>query len=425
MDVVRQFVEHERVRHPHSVAPAAQRTTAPNQLSALQASAGNAAVTALLTAHQPTIQRKEVTNDGELTGAKDWTTRDREGNTERWKAACLTNLKAVDSSQYVKVVERRDFYKWFYEHTAALGYTTRWALAARLVANGAHEIADMDVEHRLANLQLNMANVELQGVMREGNQVIFDNVLPKLKALLDRGPVTGAEALQWDMKTLAEEQALVQPLYDRMDPQTFDQLDYIARKKRFARVGVWISDADEVAAGAANRAGTVPAFNSGDLSKAEDRWKYGMELGNQFAPTATGYRPGKDTMPVPGKGYSDGSELAKVDTRAHLHELDAWLNPNRWRHDPDDAGENVDAIIDKLTPFEKSMIVKDKSADGWSYSNRFGWLLSIPESTVRKAIPSGPASAAADIAKFMINWRMAHWSAEKAAKERKSEDLYD
>ena len=100
---------------------------------------------------------------------------------------------------------------WFYEYTTALGYSTRWALAAYIVANGAHQIADMDEEHELANDLLGMANVELQGAMREGNQVIFDNVLPKLKKLFDGGQLNGKSALEWDMKVLAEEQTSIQP----------------------------------------------------------------------------------------------------------------------------------------------------------------------------------------------------------------------
>jgi hypothetical protein len=78
------------------------------------------------------LQRKEVA-EGEIRGPQDWTRHDREPNSSRWQGACLFNLKAADSSQYVKVVERRDFYKWFYEYSVSLGYNTRWALAAHLV----------------------------------------------------------------------------------------------------------------------------------------------------------------------------------------------------------------------------------------------------------------------------------------------------
>ena len=42
-------------------------------------------------------------------------------------------------------------------------------------------------------------------MMRIGNQVIFDNVFPKLKEL-SNAPLTGQAAVDWDIQTLAEEQ---------------------------------------------------------------------------------------------------------------------------------------------------------------------------------------------------------------------------
>src|SRR5439155_26302363 len=133
------------------------------------------------------------------------------------------NRNAVYSSQSRRIVERRDFYKWFYEYIVARGYTTRWPLAAWIVANGAHQVSDMDESHSVANETIGLAGVELQGAMREGNQIIFDNVLPKLKQLLDGGPLTGRAAMQWDMQVLAEEQTLGQPMYARMSQQARDQ----------------------------------------------------------------------------------------------------------------------------------------------------------------------------------------------------------
>src|SRR5262249_27852495 len=143
----------------------------------------------------------------------------------------------ADSSQYERIPERRDFYWWFYEYTASRGWETKWPLAAAIVANGAYQIAYMDTDHDWANETLDLASVELQGTMRRGNQVIFDNVLPKLKKLVDGGPLRGHAALEWDMRVLAEEQTLVQPMYDQMSSKAFEQLDYIARKKRFAGLG--------------------------------------------------------------------------------------------------------------------------------------------------------------------------------------------
>lgn len=338
------------------------------------------------------VRRKELPEDTAL-GAQDWTTADRVGNKQRWQDACKANLNAVDSSQYARVEERRDFYKWFYEYTSSLGYTTRWALAAHIVATGAEQIADMDVEHAVANKRLDLANVELQGAMREGNQVIFDNVLPKLKRLLDGGRLTGRAALQWDMQVLAEEQALVQAMYSRLSKETKDELDYIARKKRFAGFGAWWSDEDKVKEGNYNSGGRVPGFDQPDLQAVGDRWKYGMSLGNQFSKGGSGYDPETDAMPPVSAGYQSGSELAKVDTRANLHELDAWLNPNRLTRTG--GGSDIQAIISKLSAFEKQQVLLDRSPDGWAYSAQMARFGAVTEVMVRQALPSDPSLQAA------------------------------
>jgi hypothetical protein len=357
------------------------------------------------------IQRKEVSKDSEIQGPQDWTITDRESNAKRWQDACLVNLSAVDSSQYMRVVERRDFYKWFYEYTAALGYSTRWALAAYVVANGAHQIADMDVDHAIANDTISLANVELQGAMREGNQIIFDNVLPKLSKLLAGGPLKGPAALKWDMQILAEEQTLVQPMYKRMSKETVEQLDYIARKKRFVHLGAWWTDEDEVPGGPNIKAGVVPGFDQANIQNIGNRWRYGMELGNKFTPGGTGFDPSKDMFPAVSAGYQDGGELAKVDTRAHLHELDAWLNPNRLtRVGP---GSNIRPIIANMSEFEKKQVLFDRSADGWAYSIQFAQFGSITEATVRGALPSDPSLVA------LVTFFLARYNAERTQVQRR------
>jgi hypothetical protein len=339
------------------------------------------------------VQRREVATDAEITGPQDWTAADRTGNAARWQAACLRNLNAVDSSQYVKVVERRDFYHWFYEYTAARGYTTRWALAAWVVADGAHQVADMDATTlgQFGNDTFGVASVELQGAMREGNQVIFDNVLPKLKRLLDGGPLTGPAALAWDKQVLAEEQTLIQPLYNAMSQQSRDQLNAIARKQGFAvNAGAWVTDGGKVPAGPYNNGGDVTAFNQPSMTNITDRWRYGMELGNTFTPGGTGYTA-SDPMPSVSADYQNGTEFARVDTRHNLHQLDAWLNPNRLTRTG--AGSDIQAIINNLTSFEKQQVLTDRSPDGWAYSIQFAQFGFINEAMVRQALPSDPAVA--------------------------------
>jgi hypothetical protein len=241
--------------------------------------------------------------------------------------------------------------------------------------------------------------------MREGNQVIFDNVLPKLKKLLDVGPLRGRAAMLWDMQILAEEQNLIQPMYAAMSPQTRAQLDYIARKKRFAGLGARITGDDKVAKGPHNNADRVPGFDQPDLQNVNDRWTYGMKLGDQFTPGGTGFDPSADKLPSVSSGYTGGSEFAKVDTRHRLHELDAWLNPNRLSRVQGDAGSDLQPIIVGLSDFEKRQVLTDVSADGWAYSKQFAQFGFITEAMVQEALPADPASTGA-VAAFLGRYRI-------------------
>ena len=126
----------------------------------------------------------------------------------------------------------------------------------------------------------------------------------QLKELIDGGPLTGRAALEWDMQVLAEEQILIQPMYDRMAPETRSQLEYIARKKRFAGVGAWWTDEDKVPAGRGRNSGTVPPFTGSSLLNIRERWEYGMGLSDMFTPGGTGYRAGTAVRPPVGVGTS-------------------------------------------------------------------------------------------------------------------------
>ena len=250
--------------------------------------------------------------------------------------------------------------------------------------------------------------------MREGNQVIFDNVFPKLKRLLDGGPLTGRAALEWDMQILADEQNLVQPMYAAMSQESKDQIDYIARKKRFAGLGAGmaLSDSrrdDYVPAGPHNNPGIVPAFDQPNIQNPQDRWRYGMGLGNTFTPGGSGFNPATDAMPAVGAGYTDGSEFRRVDNRHNLHQLDAWLNPNRRSRSGGVAG--LQTIVNNLSPFEKQQVLADRSPDGWAYSTRFAQFATT-EAVVRQALPNDPASAAA-VNAFMARYRAEHDRVER------------
>jgi hypothetical protein len=313
------------------------------------------------------IQRREVANAAAITFPGDWVAADRHTLSGTFETANLHNLSTGDTSQYVQIEERRDFYRWFYQYTAARGYTTRWALAASLVANGAHQVAHMDPVVEGAARLVGTVSDELQGMMRIGNQVIFDNVFPKLQQLLAGGPLTGAAALRWDMQVLSEEQSLIQPLYASVSPSTISQLEGIARQQGFAGLGAWITGGANVPAGPHNNGGSMPGFGGGSILSVDDRWTYGMQVGNQFTPGGTGYDPARHSRPAAGSGYTSGAELNAVNVRPNLHMLDAVLDSPA---DSDPA--RILSLLRALTPHEQGELLADRSPDGTQYSDRLG-----------------------------------------------------
>ncbi len=313
------------------------------------------------------LQRREVPDAASISSRADWTTADRQALGGTFETANLHNLASGDSGQYLQIEERRDFYRWFYNHTASLGYTTRWALAASLVANGAHQVAHMDAVTEGAAQLVGTVSDELQGMMRIGNQVIFDNVFPKLQQLLAGGPLTGAAALQWDMQVLSEEQTLIQPLYTSVSPNTIAQLENIARQRGFAGFGAWLTNGAHVPAGPHNNEGDMPEFGGSDIQDIDDRWEYGMQVGDQFTPGGSGYDPARDRRPAASGGYVSGAELSAVNVRHNLHMLDAVLDS------PQDADPaRIVTLLQALTPAEQAELMADASPDGTQYSDRLG-----------------------------------------------------
>jgi hypothetical protein len=358
---------------------AASRALGGGHSGQAQASAGAGASTPL--AGPLVIQRREYPTGTPVTGPGDWTTEDRENNTPRWRAACEYNLMHEDASQYRQVVERRDFYLWFYNYTARKGFKTRWALAAHVVANGAYELSHMPTVESTATA-MGAVNNELQGTMREGNQIIFDDVLPKLKALATQStPLSGAEALAWDMKTLSEEQTLIQPLYSGMSPDTFSAMNNAARLGWMARLGAIRPglDANEVAPGPYHKGDTVPGFTGADLKSIDARWRYGMSLGKRFSPEDTGYTPDK-VRPAPRPQYSDGSELGRLRTRPNLHQLDAQLDVRATL----DAAQ-VRGLLGRLSVAEQRELLTNDRPGSWM-GYRHPLLSAIGWSDYKKAL---------------------------------------
>lgn len=284
-------------------------------LLALQRTAGNAAVNRILA-------RRE--REGGTQG-RDWTTADREGNTAAWQSANEANLLAGRSSEYTTPAERSAFYRWFYIATTthpdpARRSECRWPLAASVVAAGVWGMVDMPSAEGLAKTA-GVTSEEVQTILRRGNQVIMDDVFPKLRDLW-LNPRRGQAALDWDAETLAEEQNLVQPLYDGASAEANSILQNMASGTwTSAQLGASVFAAGTVQAGPNIRGGRVPFF-PGTMRDMATRWRYGNQIANTFSTlTPAGTAPG--SPPSVGAGYSGGSTFASLDWKRHLHEWEA------------------------------------------------------------------------------------------------------
>ena len=316
----REAAEPERAAEP-AAAPAPAAAASPHAgILALQRSAGNRAVAQLVARMEHT---KPWFGEAPALPSGDWYRDDREANSGTWHTANEHNLRNGRSWEYNTAALRSDFYRWFYIASTGKGHETRWPLAASIVSAGAGEIITMSsASEGILGSGIN----ELQGMMREGNQVIFDNVFPKLAKLYDAAPVTGQAALDWDAMTLAEEQNLIQPLYGAASSDARKILEGIAKGDWATQAGAVLSSADEVKAGTRIKAGDVPYFDkSGNLQDVGQRFAYGMKLASTFS-TVSPSGTVAAGPPTPDASYLDGSALRRVDTRRNLHFLDAIID---------------------------------------------------------------------------------------------------
>jgi hypothetical protein len=331
------------------VAPTAAAFSPQARILALQRTAGNRAVAQMLARAEKS--KPWTLGDTPAPADGDWYADDRKANTGTWHVANEYNLRHGRNGEYPNPELRGAFYRWFYQASTAKGHQTRWALAASIVAAGANEIATLSgASEEILGAGIN----ELQGMMREGNQIIFDNVFPKLRALYDSPtPITGQAALDWDAKTLSEEQNLVQPLYGTASADALKLLEGIAKGDWLTKAGATISSASSVKEGTNIAKGDVPYFpKAGNLMDVAQRYAYGMKLAGQFSTiTPAGTLPA--TPPPPDAGYLDGSELRKVDTKHNLHFLDAIIDSNVT---PDEQEAAVKRLA-LFTPFEQQIFL--------------------------------------------------------------------
>jgi hypothetical protein len=192
---------------------------------------------------------------------------------------------------------------------------------------------------------------EMQGLARIGNQVIFDDVLPKLRKLWMNPPLKGQAAIDADAAILADEQQLVQSMYSSLDAETMKRFGGIASMSYVrAKIAQGTNMAGVIDSGPFNNGADVPPF-TGDINKPEDRWKYGMMLAEQFSTVNVEGSVG--SMPAPGEAYTSGAQFEALNVRPHLHQVDAMLN------DTNVPDAELVAELKLLTPSEQRELMSD------------------------------------------------------------------
>ncbi len=218
-------------------------------------------------------------------GQGDWCKSDRENNTSRWSEANEYNLRHGRSGEYTTIAQRADFYNWFQGYANGMGLNIRWAGAASAVASGISHLTDS----RLIGTRF--SNDHASNFAQVGNRMIFQNVFGKLQALTNGGAGEFGliSAYAWDAIILAEEQSLIQPLYE--NTHAFGILNSNA-KLSFLYFNASKSLVSRFMTG-------IPPFSgNGNLNSVNDRWAYGMRN--------MGYNVKPEDMPSPSSDYQDG-----------------------------------------------------------------------------------------------------------------------
>ncbi|MGI0014961.1 MAG: hypothetical protein ACREBU_16195, partial [Nitrososphaera sp.] len=151
-------------------------------------------------------------------------------------------------------------------YTEGLGFETRWAGTAADVAR-AINILTWDIAK-----WLNYSSEDAASFAEAGNREVFEDVFAKLSSLVAGDVLKGKAAYEWDSRALAEEQNLIQPLYEATPAMGILSA---AAKQRLA-FSSWFS--------------SVPPFPlMGNILNVRERWSYGMKT--------MGYNVNSSTMP--------------------------------------------------------------------------------------------------------------------------------
>ena len=201
----------------------------------------------------------------EKLGPGDWHNLDRLRSTSTWNDANEFNLTSTTGSEeYINLAERRAFYKWYADRLEERGIEARWPTMAGKVVLAAELLEEWN--------NSTIPNKDLDNMIQSANEAIFADVFPKLANLENTSNLTGKRAYEWDARALAEEQVLVQPIYDKYaGTEAMKIYENAVRQK-----GTVLPDNYNLDILGAKRLG-MGRFTEKDLNNPKDRWAYAMK----------------------------------------------------------------------------------------------------------------------------------------------------
>lgn len=181
-----------------------------------------------------------------------------------FERAAYFNTKHLAPQRYTSLSQRQAYYRWSNQYFMNHHYRVKWM-----------DAADQTVGNLILTLPkvvswLGYSNGEIRAFVIKGNKLILDDMLPKISDLLDNtnldNQLSKKEVFFWDAQALADEQALIQPLYQALSKESL----LILTQNLNAAYGVEIN-----------------------LLDIAERWAFGMHLMGYLGITPT-------MMPEPG-----------------------------------------------------------------------------------------------------------------------------
>lgn len=155
----------------------------------------------------------------------DWLKHDRIHNSIVWQQANLYNLSHNLPQEYLKISERRDFYKWIYGTLKQKGHEVVWVQMAHFISKKMHLLESFPC--------LLFSNRKIVQYADAGSEVVFNKAFKDLKDLLDSETILkGNKAKEWDESMAYKEQYIwLDSLYLTIDEDSLKTIERMAKGK--------------------------------------------------------------------------------------------------------------------------------------------------------------------------------------------------